>query len=284
MPSNSQEARRIAMRLSAIGYSARGQNSYDVALQIERDARRTHLEPLMQGPLGKLAKEDLTTQQAIDALFPKNPLPGSEGAITDAVSALVQRNPAAARALVRAHVESELDKALNLARSPEAMGFVGPQVAKQVAGNPLVETQRLTNLRAAIEALPNGPYIWRGFDRYLEVMRAMGTRQPIGSRTAFNAQELEEMGTGSTFTNTAKTVLSPKKWAGIADDLITRWQAGRNLDQLARILTDPEAQRRLTSIAAMPSNSQEARRIAMRLSAIGYSASQQPDQVKQPAQ
>jgi hypothetical protein len=113
---------------------------------------------------------------------------------------------------------------------------------------------------------------------------AMGERQPIGSRTAFNAQDLEEMGTGGAVGNTAKTILAPKKWASLANDLITRWQAGRNLDQLARILTDPETQARLVSIAGMLSEGQEARRIAMRLSAIGYSASQRPDQVKQPAQ
>jgi hypothetical protein len=63
--------------------------------------------------------------------------------------------------------------------TPEAQGFAGPRFAKQVAGNPLVETQRLTNLQTAIEALPNGPNIWDGFNNYLQVMRAMGTRQPI---------------------------------------------------------------------------------------------------------
>jgi hypothetical protein len=176
----------------------------------------------------------------------------SENAVSDAVSAISRRNPDAARALVPAYTQSELDKAFNLARTPEAMGFVGPQFAKQVAGNPLVETQRLTNLRAAIEALPNGQNIWQGFDRYLEVMRAMGTRQPIGSRTAFNVSDLEEMGSGSALGNTAKTILSPSTWPGKANDLWTRWQAGRNLDTLANIITDPGAQRLFTRLVDMP--------------------------------
>jgi hypothetical protein len=47
-------------------------NPYDIALQIQRDSRERFLQPLLDGPLGKLAKEDLTTQQAIEALFPKN--------------------------------------------------------------------------------------------------------------------------------------------------------------------------------------------------------------------
>jgi hypothetical protein len=277
------------VRTAALGAAQRhagpgNANAYDIALQVEREARQRHLEPLKEGPLGKLAERDITTQRAIDALFPKQPLVGSEGTITDAVSALVVRNPQAARALVRAHVESEMEKAFNLARSREATGFVGPQFAKQVAGNPLFETQRLTNLRAAIEALPNGQQTWQGFDRYLQVLRAMGTRQPIGSRTAFNVSDLEEMGTGSSLGNTAKTVLSPKKWAGIAGDMITRWQAGRNLDTLADIITDPRSQALLARIADMPSGSQEARRIAMRLSAIGWTSSQQGNKEKQPAQ
>jgi hypothetical protein len=238
---------------------------------------------LLQGPLGKLADKDITTQNAINALFPKEPLVGSEGAVSDAVSAIVQRNPRAAQSLVRAYVQSELDKAFNLARSPEAVGFSGPQFAKQVAGNPLVETQRMTNLRAAIEALPNGQNVWDGFNRYLQVMRAMGTRQPIGSRTAFNAADLEALGTGSGLANTAKTVLSPGTWPGKIGEQWTRWQAGRNLDTLAHIITDPGAQRLFARLVDMPSTSGEARAIAMRLSAIGYTSQERPSE-KQPAQ
>jgi hypothetical protein len=78
-------------------------NAYDIALTIERENRQRFLEPLLQGPLGKLADKDITTQNAINALFPKEPLVGSEGAVSDAVSAIVQRNPRAAQSLVRAY-------------------------------------------------------------------------------------------------------------------------------------------------------------------------------------
>jgi hypothetical protein len=145
-------------------------------------------------------------------------------------------------------------------------------------------SRRGCTARRASSPLPNGQNIWQGFDRYLEVMRAMGTRQPIGSRTAFNISDLEEMGTGSALGNTAKTVLAPKKWMGIASDLVTRWQAGRNLDALANIITDPGAQRLFTRLVDMPSTSSEARAIAMRLSAIGYTASEKSGNEKQPAQ
>src|ERR1700760_4691633 len=76
--SDATNVRDIALHANervATGPWGNNQNDYEIALQVERDARQRHLEPLMQGPLGKLAKEDITTQRAIDALFPKNPLP-----------------------------------------------------------------------------------------------------------------------------------------------------------------------------------------------------------------
>jgi hypothetical protein len=280
------DVRDLALRAAQRHAGPGNPNPYDIALDIERNARQQHLEPLLEGPLGKLAKNDMTTENAINVLFPKEPLVGSEGAIDRAVSALVQRNPLAARTLVRAYVQSELEKAFNAGSTPEALGFVGPRFAKQVAGNPLVETQRLTNLRAAVEALPNGQNIWQGFNQYLEVMRAMGTRQAIGSKTAFNATDLEAMGTGSTLGNIAKTVgtVTPTKALSAMRDQWTKWQAGRNLDAIAHMITDPGAQRLFARLVDMPATGSEARRIAMRLSAIGWTSSQQGNKEKQPAQ
>jgi hypothetical protein len=109
-------------------------------------------------------------------------------------------------------------------------------------------------------------------------------RLPIGSKTAFNAADLEAIGTGSSLGNTTKTILSPSKWPGLASDLWTKWQAGRNLDTIAHMITDPEAQRLFSRIVDMPTTGSEARRVAMRLSAIGWTSSQKRDNEKQPAQ
>ncbi len=92
------------------------------------------------------------------------------------------------------------------------------------------------------------------------------------------------MGTGSSLRNTTKTILSPSTWPGKANDLWTKWQAGKNLDAIAHIITDPGSQRLFARLAEMPSSSNEARRVAMRISAIGWVASQQRDKEKQPAQ
>jgi hypothetical protein len=142
----------------------------------------------------------------------------------------------------------------------------------------------LTNLRAAIEALPNGQNIWQGFDRFLQVMRAMGTRQPIGSRTAFNAADLEALGKGSDIAGLAKTIASPTKALSTVNDWWTKVQAGGNLRDIAHIITDPGAQRLFSRLVDMPTTTSEAKRIAMRISAIGWTSSQQGNKEKQPAQ
>jgi hypothetical protein len=92
------------------------------------------------------------------------------------------------------------------------------------------------------------------------------------------------MGTGSLLANTAKTVTSPSKLAGAVSDWWTKVQAGGNLKDLAHIITDPGSQRLFSRLADMPSSSNEAKRIAMRLSAIGWTSSQQGNKEKQPAQ
>jgi hypothetical protein len=64
-------------------------SNYEQALADQARLRQQYLEPLQRGPLGKLA-ETPDTKRAINALFPSNPLPASEGEIRDAVGAVAQ--------------------------------------------------------------------------------------------------------------------------------------------------------------------------------------------------
>lgn len=225
--------------------------AYETALAIETQGRQQFLQPLLDGPLGKIASRDTTTRNAINALFPPNPLPNSAGEITTAVGALAQRNPGAARDLVRAHAEATFNEAAQALQSG-ANQFGAAKFASVIAGNP----QQRANLEAAVRALPNGDQIWAGFDRFLEIAQATGTRQAIGSKTAFNAQELKDLSSGGLIGNAAKTGASPGKWVSAVSDAWSRWQLGRNLDQLAHILTDPQATGRLRAIAARPQGNQ----------------------------
>jgi hypothetical protein len=89
----------------------RASADYAIALETQQRLRAQYLEPLLQGPLGKIAAKDTTTQKAINALFPANPLANSADEIATTVGALAQRNPRAARDLVRAHVEGTFNEA-----------------------------------------------------------------------------------------------------------------------------------------------------------------------------
>lgn len=274
--------RQLAIDASRRATGPGGISPYEMALNIQEQTRRLYLEPLMQGPLGRLAKSDLTTQRAIEALFPKGGLvEDAAQSVSTAVAALSVRNPAATRALVRAYAEKELDAAFNAAgMTPEAAQFAGARFSHGVSGSPVTETQRLANLRAAIESLPNGQQVWPGFERMLEAMSATGMRQRPGSKTAFNQEIQQETQTGGAIGNVAKLALSPSVWLKKVDQTLGRWQGGRNLDQLADILTDQRAQPILARLSQMPAHSPEGQFLLARLVAIGETARKPSDQPK----
>jgi hypothetical protein len=232
---------------------------YEIALEIQKQAREQFLEPLLNGPLGKLARKDPTTQRAIEALFPVNPLPGSEGEVRNAVFAIARQRPAVAEQLVRAHAEMVFNSAAKSLQGG-ANQYAGAKFAVRIAGN----AQQRTNLQAAIEALPNGNARWEGFNNLLDILEATGTRQPKGSLTSFNSQELKAMEGGGAAA-LAATAASPGKWWTFANDKYKSWSLGHNLDQLARIITNPDAGRALMTISRIPVGSARAEALAGRL-------------------
>jgi hypothetical protein len=248
---------------------------YQVALGVQAQAREKYLQPLLDGPLGRLAKKDITTQKAIDALFPSNPLPNSHHEISIAVGALAKKNPAAAQQLVRAHVESVFNEATRSLQSG-ANQFGGAGYAKALVGN----IQQRANLQAAIEALPNGQKLWQGFDNFLEAAEATGTRQPKGSLTSFNDAELKAMSGSNMLGEAVKTAASPGKWWSIVNDKWSQWKLGSNLDELARIFTDPNSAPVLKRIAAMPKGSREAQYLVSRLILQAENAAVQPREAR----
>jgi hypothetical protein len=257
-----QDAR--AVRQAAVDASRRvtppGQESpYEVALNAQQQTRQQYLEPLKAGPLGKVAKTR-ETQRATEALFPSSPLASSEHEVSEAVRLMAQRNPLATMQLVRAHAERTFNEAIqNL--QPGFNEFGGAKFAAVLSGN----RQQWENLRAAVEALPRGQERWRNFDAFLEVLEATGKRQAIGSKTAFNAEELKALGAGGALVGTAKFAGSPGKWWTIVHDRLAGWQQGRNLEQLAHILTDPRSGPLLQRLADLPRRSREAGVAAARI-------------------
>lgn len=238
LTSDAAEARRIGQAASP---------DYATALATESAGRERFLQPLLDGPLGKIAARDTTTKNAIDALFPRNPLPNSQQEISTAVSAVAHRNPRAARDLVRAHAESTFNEAArDLQTGPNQAN--GAKFRAAIVGNP----QQRTNLQAAIEALPNGEQRWDGLNRLLEVLEATGTRQNVGSRTAYNVEINKAQGAGGLARDVGKIGANPTRLLQPLADKYDQWKLGRNLGQLATILTDPNSAGMLRALARTP--------------------------------
>lgn len=263
-----------AASIKNAGINASG--DYEIALGIEQQGREKYLKPLLDGPLGKLANKDTATKDAINALFPLNPLPNSEHEIGTAVSALVKRNPTAAKDLVRAHVESVFNQsAKDLQSGANQAG--GAKFRVQLVGN----AQQRLNLREAVEALPNGQDKWTGFNKFLDILEATGTRQNVGSRTAYNAELLKQQATGGVIGDAVKTGANPARFGQKFIDRYEQYKLGKNLGQLADVLTNPGSADLLRTIAKNPSNSSKALGAAYRLLNIynssGRSTVQKPD-------
>lgn len=246
---------------------------YAVALKFQADAREKHLQPLLNGPLGKIAQKDTATKDAINALFPKNPLPNSENEIAVTMSALAKRNQRAARDLVRAHAESTFNEAAKDLQSG-ANQAGGAKFRAELIGN----SQQAKNLEAAVTALPHGNERWDGMKKMLDVLEATGTRQNIGSRTAYNTEINKELGAGGLVRDATKIASNPVKLAQPLIDKYEQWKLGKNLGQLASVITDPNAVNLFRAIARAPSNSDQARMLALKLITYGNASQRTPVQ------
>lgn len=257
-----------AVRQAAINASNRNSGAYQQALDFQEQARRDYLQPLLDGPLGKLAAKDQTTASALDTLFPKSAdaLPQGQHELANAVAILHSRSPRATADAVRAYVEKTFNQsARDLQTGPNQAG--GAKFRRDLVGDP----QQRANLRAVIEALPNGQERWQGFERMLDVLEATGTRQGIGSKTAYN-QALEK----GLDARGAWAAVSKGPFGGLSRfaDTIDRWRYGQNLNQIADILTNPRSAALLRSIAGAPTGSQRATSGVMRLIAYANASAQ----------
>lgn len=237
---------------------------YPTALAIEQAGRQRVLEPLMRGPLGQIMKADPEIASSVNILFPRqaDKIHG-EDAVGDAVRRIGQVSPKLAEDVVRAHLELAFNKAGEQLQS-------GPNQASGARLNVLMRAseQQRRNLQAAVEALPNGAQRWEGLNRLLDVFEAQGTRLNVGSRTAYNVEALRDFGPSGVIKDMAKVVSNPLSGAMPFYDRYARWKLGQNLDDLARIVTDPGSGNLLRQIAASPRGGQ---REANAIRALVYS-------------
>ncbi|WP_291869644.1 hypothetical protein [Bradyrhizobium sp.] len=228
---------------------------------------RDGLARIEQTPIGHLAKRDLSTKKAIAALFPENPLPRSAGEIGSAIEALAKQRPQVAQQLVRTHVESVFNEAVQRLQSG-ANEFGGAGFVAVLRGNP----QQAANLEAAVTALRGGQ-AYQGFDRFLNVLEAQGSRQRIGSQTAFNQEVQAGLKTGGTVAEALSSVASGGlKLPSKINQRIEQWRMGGNVAEIADLLTNPAAAQLFRQLATAPTNSAKAGAIVARLTYLGTRA------------
>jgi hypothetical protein len=246
---------------------------------IEEELRNSVLEPLLRGPLGRMAGRDTSVQKAIEALFPEAPVAGTERAVGDAIRTLSQRGERgawAARGLVRAYVEGVFNLAKPDLAGP-ARSFGGARFRNALEANPQVAA----NLHAALEALPNGQHIVPGFERLMRTLEATGERQRIGSNTTFNTEVLAQLKKGGPLGTAASTV-GVKIPAAIREKY-QQWSMGRNLDQIADLFVNPEAGRHFERLVAMRQGTPQAVAMAVRLMSLaGQGLRHRPQAQAQP--
>lgn len=235
---------------------------------------REGLGRIEQMPIGKIAGRDTTTKQAIDALFPANPLPGSQGEISSTMRTLAERSPWAARQLVRAHAESVFNEATQrLATSGPSQGG-GAKFAAVLRGN----RQQAENLQAAVEAgIPNGEQVWQGFNRFVDVLEAQQRRVPIGSGTSFNDVGVANLKKGGIASEATRTVATGGlKLPARVNQAIEDWNLGRNLDSIANLLTSPDAASAFRHLVTAEPGSRKAVAVITRLTYLAGSGRGQP--------
>ena len=227
------------------------------------------LESVMTGPIGKLAKRDATTRDAINALFPQNPLANSANEISQTIGALAKKSPRVASDLVRVHMESVFNQASReLISGANSAG--GAKFRAALVGNP----QQAANLEAAVRALPHGDQVWPGIQRFLDVLEATGTRQNVGSRTAYNAIFSENLSKSGMIGEGSKALANPLQGAKFLADKFENWKLGKNLDELARVFTDPKAANLFRAISKRPVGNRAAQQIAVRIGLLTNAAYQ----------
>ncbi|MBP2442829.1 hypothetical protein [Rhizobium leguminosarum] len=216
-----------------------GSAEYDQALTEQARMRREQLQPLQEGPVGRIAAAG-TTQQAGEALVPRNPLVGSEGETADAVQRLMAQDAETTQQLVRQELADRYAVAAKDTQSGshEAAGI---KFRNAIAGSDAQDA-----VLQAIMRNINAPAALNDMPELLDVLQATGRRKAIGSATDFNATIRGELSANAPVRRALDSVLSlGSKFVGNVSDAAKRAAYGRSLGALAEMFIDPRSVERI---------------------------------------
>jgi hypothetical protein len=228
---------------------------YASARNIQAMRQRYVEEPLRQSPVGDLAgmggaNAEERFGSVANVLFPRDPKTLTPDAVTRTFNHLKVTDPDAARELTRQFITSEFERTTR-GLSAGANQWGAAKFKATIAGG---DTQA-ANLEAAVKSLPNGDAAWRGFNNLLEVFEAQGKRHVPGSLTEPNRLLTQELSGSGALTGITK----PTRFVG---EWWERFRYGQNTEELARLLTDPDAVRKLQNLALFKPASDKAASMA----------------------
>ncbi len=221
-------------RQAADDLAAQVSPDWRMARDIGAQGRQQLLEPMQAGPLGEVASAPDVQAQA-RALYPNNP---PEGFANESAEALSGLGPVGAD-VTRQHLAGSFNEATqNLQGGPNQWG--GAKFAAQVAGNPEQRAVLAENVgQVAPQAQPD-------LENLIQALEATGKRQPAGSQTAYNTEELRSLGDAGVAGNVLATGLNPtgtfRRMGEGFKDLSTRLNS-RRLSEI--LLENPEEFERL---------------------------------------
>lgn len=199
-------------------------------------AAREGLAPVEATPVGRMAERESTREQLAQLLARD----ASPTETRETVLALRGQNEPAARGLVREGASQMADRTVH---RPDSLGrpdqYGGARFAREYAS-----PGEGANLRAAITATVGDGA--RGMDPLLDALRATGWRERVGSRTAFNTEDLKDMKQGGYIGALAKLGSGPMH---TAREGVEKMLLGRSSEGLARLLASgPEGVRRIQEL------------------------------------
>lgn len=220
-----------------------GSAEYDQALSEQARLRREELQPLQEGPIGRVAAAG-TTQQAGEALIPRQPLVGSEDEVADAVQRLMAQDAETTQQLVRQELADRYAAASRDTQSG-SHETAGIKFRNSVAGSDVQETI----LNAIMQNL-DAPAALNDMPELLDVLQATGRRKPIGSATDFNATIRADLSTNAPVRRALDTVRTfGSTLFSNAADATKRAAYGRSLGALADMFVDPQSVERIRDAA-----------------------------------
>lgn len=235
----------------------RSSDAFNLGRSYHEKITREVIEPLRRNVTGQLAEAPATIPAQRAKLLPT----GEQGVvdaanIRDTVARLERERPGSAAEWLRTNLQSQLDETLKAFASSGADQSRGAALWAKLTGN----SMQRANIRAYVEALPNGAETWKGFETMLDTLDAQRYRLPSNSATSFNTETIKALqGRGIPFSledlNPVSLLQGEVKEAG----KIRRLRL--NSEKVARVLIDPNAREQLVKLAKLKPNSREARRM-----------------------